>query len=146
MEKLMTDIAISSGDNDSAAPGTKGAAGGAAVAGAGGRTAAGADVGRITRVGVPIGSEGSSGTSGDGTEGGAGAGEKERDVVGLQTFIFMVACGSGGGHGGRCTPSLVNITRHIYFPFPIYPAVPSLCVGAGAPARPGGADIEAHDV
>ncbi|CAM9380495.1 unnamed protein product [Ectocarpus sp. 8 AP-2014] len=89
MEKLMTDIAISSGDNDSAAPGTKGAAGGAAVAGTGGRTATGADVGRITRVGVPIGSEGSSGTSGDGTEGGA---------------------------------------------------------GAGPPARPGGADIEAHDV
>ncbi|CAM9337021.1 unnamed protein product [Ectocarpus fasciculatus] len=74
MEKLMTDIAISSGENDSTAPGTKGAprpGGAAAAAAAGG-------VGRITRVGVPIGSEGLPGTSGDGVEGGAGAGISAR--------------------------------------------------------------------
>lgn len=118
----MTDIAISSGEDDSTASGTKGAArpGSAAVAGVGGGGAAGADVGRITRVGVPIGSEGLSGTSGNGTEGGAGAGEKE-DVFRFQSFLFVVACDSGGGDGGHCTLSLGNITRHIYFPFPIYP-------------------------
>ncbi|CAM9580162.1 unnamed protein product [Hapterophycus canaliculatus] len=98
MEKLMTDIAISSGDKASATPATNEpprARDSAAVLGK--VEAAGAGAGRVTKAGVPVVSEGPSGASGNARDKRIEAPPGTEKAAAMTSKLVMFDDRDGGG-------------------------------------------------